>query len=67
MHYEVIEGELSMAPAPSPKHQRAISALFGRLVVRGHAYAPLGLFATGDQIQSEVLAEFMVAVDEVVP
>ncbi|MEW5985911.1 MAG: Uma2 family endonuclease [Chloroflexota bacterium] len=29
--YEIIEGKLYMAPAPRPKHQRVIAALFGYL------------------------------------
>jgi Uma2 family endonuclease len=31
MRYEVIQGELYMSPAPSPKHQRIIAALYGYL------------------------------------
>ena len=31
MRYEVIQGELYISPAPNPKHQRIIAALYGYL------------------------------------
>lgn len=31
MRYEVIQGDLYMSPAPTPKHQRIIAALYGYL------------------------------------
>jgi Uma2 family endonuclease len=62
--YEVIEGELYMNPAPSPRHQRAVFAISGRLwehlqrTPTGQAFtSPIDVILPGlaSQVQPDVL------------